>query len=369
MFNSLLYLLVCPETLSQLRLYELILDEKGEIRTGILQSVSDEICLYPVYNGIPRMLPDSMSRFFPLLEPDIQKLPVSVRDRIRERLNHPGYKLDRSFSHVQKSFSTEWDQVREDDRAWGRDLSTRYQEFITRLDLKSPELEGKWILDAGCGHGEVFRSLLDSRVDLVGMDLSFSVDAVKKLVEDRHEDVVAGHYLVQGNIHSIPFKQDAFDYIFCDGVLHHTPDTYKGFQCITGTLKDRGKCFIMVYSNDHKKRIHRLINRIIDRTRGIRTRMPHFLLMVLSGMLAPLHWITVNLINLATGKKKYRRRTLRETRLSLFDAFSPLYDWHHSTDEVKGWYNSLHYRDIKKTFFNHSGIGIVGTMDKRGPDH
>jgi SAM-dependent methyltransferase/uncharacterized protein YbaR (Trm112 family) len=366
MFTSLLDLLICPETLSRLQLHELSLSRNGEILTGILQSVSDEICLYPVYNGIPRMLPDSMSRFFPLLEQDIQKLPASLRDRISERLNQAVYKLDRRFSHVQKSFSSEWDQVREDDRAWGRDLSTRYQEFITRLDLTSTELEGKRIFDAGCGHGEVFRSLLDIRVDLFGMDLSFSVDAIKKMVEDRQGDIAAGYHLVQGNLHSIPFRQDAFDYIFCDGVLHHTPDTFKGFQCITGTLKDSGKCFIMVYSNDHKKRIHRLINRVIDGTRGIRTRMPHSVLMVISGILAPLHWINVNLINLVTGKKKYRRRTLRETRLSLFDAFSPLYDWHHSTDEVKEWYNTLHYRDVKKTFFNHSGIGIVGTMDKKG---
>ncbi len=79
-------------------------------------------------------------------------------------------------------------------------------------------------------------------------------------------------------------------------------------------------------------------------------------------MLAPFHWIYVNSFNKISGKKRYRERTIRETELSLFDGFSPLYDWHHKTDEVNAWFTKLGYTNIKKTFYNHSGIGFVGTF-------
>ena len=61
-------------------------------------------------------------------------------------------------------------------------------------------------------------------------------------------------------------------------------------------------------------------------------------------------------------KKGSRRtnRSLKELGLSLFDAFSPKYDWNHSTSEVITWYNENGYNEMKKTFYNHIGIGIVG---------
>jgi hypothetical protein len=51
--------------------------------------------------------------------------------------------------------------------------------------------------------------------------------------------------------------------------------------------------------------------------------------------------------------------------LSLFDALSPIYAWHHTTDEVKDWFQDVGYKKVKKTFFNHNGIGIVGKLKNK----
>jgi hypothetical protein len=50
--------------------------------------------------------------------------------------------------------------------------------------------------------------------------------------------------------------------------------------------------------------------------------------------------------------------------LSMFDALSPLYDWHHTTKEVNGWFESLGYKNLKTVFYNHNGIGVNGVKSK-----
>jgi hypothetical protein len=76
----------------------------------------------------------------------------------------------------------------------------------------------------------------------------------------------------------------------------------------------------------------------------------------------PWFWVYINLFNVIINKNKYIKRTLRELELSLFDALSPIYAWHHTTDEVKDWFQDVGYIKIKKTFSNHNGIGIVGKL-------
>jgi len=118
----------------------------------------------------------------------------------------------------------------------------------------------------------------------------------------------------------------------------------------------------MVYSHEHKNIAERIRYYFTDVSRRYTVRLPHNLLHIICYILAPLHWIYVNTSDFLSGSTRYTRRSIIETKLSLFDGFSPLYDWHHSTSEVKNWFDTLGYSNIKKTFYNHSGIGVVGRL-------
>lgn len=81
----------------------------------------------------------------------------------------------------------------------------------------SPPLEGRVILDAGCGIGRRM-SCAQSRL-VVGVDLSLAM-----LAGGRRTDVVAA------DIRALPFSDEQFDLIWCRLVLGHLGDLLPAFK-------------------------------------------------------------------------------------------------------------------------------------------
>lgn len=53
---------------------------------------------------------------------------------------------------------------------------------------------------------------------------------------------------VHGNILKEVFKEEYFDFVWCNGVLHHTTDPYLGFQNCVKTLKKNGLILVGLYN-------------------------------------------------------------------------------------------------------------------------
>ena len=53
---------------------------------------------------------------------------------------------------------------------------------------------------------------------------------------------------VNGDIFDEIFHKESFDYIVCNGVLHHTGDTYKAFDSIVRYLKNDGLVLVGLYN-------------------------------------------------------------------------------------------------------------------------
>ena len=53
---------------------------------------------------------------------------------------------------------------------------------------------------------------------------------------------------VRGDIFDRNFNDEVFDYIWCNGVLHHTDNPYEAFRCITPNLKKGGYIFVGLYN-------------------------------------------------------------------------------------------------------------------------
>jgi 2-polyprenyl-3-methyl-5-hydroxy-6-metoxy-1,4-benzoquinol methylase len=195
---------------------------------GVIQCGQNHF--FPVVNGIPRLLPNAMAGAVPLLQQHLTKLPSDVRELLLNQTKTKDKNFEKYFRHTMDSFSSEWGAVRESERAWGRDVSTRRKAFLDCVGIGIEDLPGKKILDAGCGHGEVELALVKTGAEVFAMDISFSVDGVRKHLEKSEPAYASLVHIIQGNIHKLPFRQEFFDIIHSAGVLHHTPDTFRGFE-------------------------------------------------------------------------------------------------------------------------------------------
>ena len=105
---------------------------------------------------------------------------------------------------------------------------------------------GVRILDAGCGTGQlaIFLSLVHRTV--VGAD--FSWNSLQKANEFKREFGLKNVHFLQMDLFSAALQERSFDYVFCDGVLHHTADAYGGFQRVCRLLKPGGFITIGLYN-------------------------------------------------------------------------------------------------------------------------
>lgn len=96
----------------------------------------------------------------------------------------------------------------------------RYQDFQRHNAVfpKLLSLEPKSVLDVGCAYGFIVRRCWERKIFAVGLDVS---------VWCGKEFVVPGYY-VRAVGWAIPFKDKAFDAIWCEGVLEHIPEDKVG---------------------------------------------------------------------------------------------------------------------------------------------
>jgi 2-polyprenyl-3-methyl-5-hydroxy-6-metoxy-1,4-benzoquinol methylase/uncharacterized protein YbaR (Trm112 family) len=344
----LLDLLACPRCGTSMCAWPT--EEDGaEVVSGLLECEGGH--LYPVVRAIPRLLPHALAEAAPQLP--AHGLSEDVRARMAEQATQRDAGFEAQFSHTRRSFSAEWAMMRADDRAWGLDVTARREMFLTCFGLSAADLPGKTVLDAGCGHGEVAAALAGTGAEVFAMDLSSTVDDVRRRVGS------ANVHIVQGNVHTPPFKAHAFDLVHSAGVLHHTPDTRAGFRAVARCLRPGGACYIEVYSAERKSKV---AHALVSAARQVTVRVPHPLLRAACAAGAPLLWTFTHAYNAVAGREVYRRRTLREARLSLFDGFSPRFAHHHGTDEVMGWFAELGFTRVRKTYDQKNGFGIAGDL-------
>jgi 2-polyprenyl-3-methyl-5-hydroxy-6-metoxy-1,4-benzoquinol methylase len=104
-------------------------------------------------------------------------------------------------------------------------------------------IEGKTVLEGGCGAGRFTEILLNQKTDLYSIDFSSAADAnVKNFpITDKHK-------VFQADILNLPFQEESFDLVLCLGVIQHTPNPTETIAALYRQVKPGG--FIIV---DHYK--------------------------------------------------------------------------------------------------------------------
>jgi 2-polyprenyl-3-methyl-5-hydroxy-6-metoxy-1,4-benzoquinol methylase len=123
------------------------------------------------------------------------------------------------------------------------------EQFEIDLDavIDIGDLNGKIILDAGCGTGEKACILAEYAKKVVGID--FSGESIKlaqknSFILDRKNTLFFEDSLL--DLKNIK-DDELFDVILCSGVLHHLSDPYLGFRNIIKHLKPQGILILSLY--------------------------------------------------------------------------------------------------------------------------
>ena len=126
---------------------------------------------------------------------------------------------------------------------------TRFSEerFRAITGWERRDLEGKRVLDAGCGAGrfaEVASRVFGAWVTAV--DLSEAVEACR---ENLMPDPPA---VCQASIYEMPFRDGAFDFVYSIGVIQHTPDPARAIRSLCRMVKPGGMLALWIYEVDWK---------------------------------------------------------------------------------------------------------------------
>lgn len=294
-------------------------------------------------------------------EPFFLKDEVYEKNEIKEGLlacgNAHKYKIVNFIPRFVKadayssSFSYEWTHFSETqlDSKIGKNLSER--QFQGRIDFPLNQIKGKFVLDAGCGMGRYAEVVKKYGGTVVGIDLSYAVDAAFKNIG--FQDNV---HIVQGDIMNPPFKKEIFDFIYSFGVLHHTPDAQGAFKCLTRYLRRSGKFSLFVYDSYEKAIVYSS-----DFWRKITVRLPLRVLYYFCFVSVPLYYLYrlplighfLKAIFIISMRPEWEMRWL-----DTFDWYSPKYQSKHTHAEVFQWFVQMGFKDIK--IFDY-GVTMQGT--------
>ncbi len=126
------------------------------------------------------------------------------------------------------------------------------EESLKLLTLRIPKeiisayIKGKKVMDLGCGSGRYSIAL-----SMAGAEKVVGVDFNKKAFENAQK-ILSQKKLnvefVEADILNLPFEDQSFDFVFSNGVLHHTASLEKGLDQLVRVLRGGGKSFIYLYA-------------------------------------------------------------------------------------------------------------------------
>jgi len=198
---DLLEILSCPDCRGSLTLS--VTDENGgRIESGTLQCTS---CgrSYPIVRYIPRFVPAD------------------------------------SYAN---SFGFQWNRFRATQLDSHTGLTISRERFFKESRWMPEELTTKRVLDVGCGAGRFAEVALSADANVVAIDYSSAVETCFANLGSNPRLSV-----IQADVYQLPVKPGVFDYVYCFGVLQHTPNPHRAVLALASPLKEGGKLALDFY--------------------------------------------------------------------------------------------------------------------------
>lgn len=135
-------------------------------------------------------------------------------------------------------------------------LEWRFEQYPLFREFMSlyGEHRGQVVMDYGCGPGnDVVGFLAHSKAaKVIGVDISDTALSLARRRLDLHGFDASRFDLIQtcDTSKAVPLATESVDYIYCEGVLHHTSNPRDILADFGRVLRPGGKACIMVYNRD-----------------------------------------------------------------------------------------------------------------------
>lgn len=346
MKERILNVLACPECGQDFELRQAV-RVKGEVKQGLLQCHKGHV--YAVRNFIPNLVKNEQVR----LDAKIQ-----VKNSFSKK-----WTSWQKFNPWYVQFFDEWFQ-----RKIGIARQEDFNKFFKKMD---------YMLDAGTGIGPKVETMCRlSQGEVFGIDISDSVEAAYK-----NTCHLPNAHIIKADLFYPPFKKNLFNFIICDGVIHHTPDPRKGFLALSRYLAHHGIFSLHVY-----KKMGPIREFTDDFIRAHSTRLDFKQCYKFCsdftkfGQALSDAKITVNipadipLLQIKKGKYDLQRfiyynlfqcfwnenLSFKENNLVNLDWFHPACASRHTDAEIIGWFKEAKLQQIKSFVANESGVSVRG---------
>jgi ubiquinone/menaquinone biosynthesis C-methylase UbiE len=188
------------------------------------------------------------------------------------------------------------------------------------LGLKPANYQNKMVLDAGCGTGEYTCWYASRNNQVIGIDLSKT--SLKQA--ESYAETYGFHNVrfEQMSVLDLQFPDNSFDLTYSMGVLHHTPDPFKGFCEMVRVTRPGGVVIVSVYNKFGRLRhnmkqswVNWLAREDLDKRVAIAKK-----------------WFPRTC-------KKLQRRMRSESDTILYDAFGIPHESQHTVGEILRWFD------------------------------
>lgn len=313
MKKRLLDLLVCPNCKSSLSLRDETL-QKNEIREGYLECMKCR-SRYEIRNFIPRFVVNN---------------------------------------NYASSFGLQWRSFRKTQLDRFSGIPQSFDRFTSETGWNREQLKGKLVLDCGCGAGRFTDICAQFGAEVIAFDSSSAVEACQE-----NCGFLPNVHVVQADIYDLPFRQNFFDYVFCIGVIQHTPDPHKAVRNLLKYPRKKGQIALSIYEKrrvPHPRYLLRPITtRIPEETLSklvndmVKILLPISCLCSRIPMIGRIIRFLIPVANYEGSLQLNKKQIYEWALLDTFDWFAPKYDQPQHYKDVYKWLKQAGYRNIKRT--------------------
>ncbi len=231
------------------------------------------------------------------------------------------------------------------------------------------DLNGKLVLEAGCGAGRFTEILLKKGAQLVSSDLSSAVE-----VNIENFPASENHLVIQADINDMPFEDETFDVVVCLGVIQHTPNPEQTIESLYKLVK-KGGYLVIDHYNFVRSSFFRLasVYRVFLRKRPSSFTIPYTRKLVKRYL--PLHKkfaksrILTMLLNRVSPVASYYRafpelNEQQQEEWALLDTHDGLTDWYKHLRSRKQIITILTKLGAQQVTCNYGGNGVEAFCKK-----
>ena len=190
--------------------------------------------------------------------------------------------------HYASAFGRQWKKFRKTqlDSYTGTTISRdRLQRCLgDSVDI----LNGKSVLEVGCGAGRFTEVMLAAGARVFACDLSQAIEANY----ENCRDLSPNYFGCQADVLELPVAPRSFDFVVCLGVIQHTPSPEETISALARYVRPGGTLVLDHYPPEYPVTTSRAITRKV--LLKLPPRLAHESALLLARILVPVHRLTWN---------------------------------------------------------------------------